>query len=506
MVRREVRAVRRRRVVTRPAWAFAVATFGLAVSACAFVFDFDGYETSIDPVASADAGDGAAPTADFDFTAPEAVRVEPGMTARLTVAVTRRGNLDTRIIVGAAEPLPAGVEPVVSFAIEPGASTGELTITASPGGAATPQTLRLAATGPAGGRQRDVALNLRGPPCALDRGFGDEGTGVVQLESAGADIRFGLAVVGDTITLALNSPEDTWLERFDARGSFRWGTGLGGTNGPFAVAADGTVFFSRPLELRRLLADGAEDPGFGEAGAAPLPCKEPVVLPSSVISTLCSDGFESWVNTRLDLSGRVIGHDDVPFAPGSEAVMSSASYAGTAVVACGHIVTTQTRRLALARWDESGGLDSTFGTGGRLLFGDRTEAIACVADDAGIVVAGSLGKSLALFSFRASGQTDPDFGDGGALPFGLGSEATVVVSSLALDDTGFLLFQKIVGGASLTRYTRNGQLDTSFAEAGRCALAPLGLGDTQAIARTPDRKLVIVTSGRDGTSLARIWL
>jgi uncharacterized delta-60 repeat protein len=134
--------------------------------------------------------------------------------------------------------------------------------------------------------------------------------------------------------------------------------------------------------------------------------------------------------------------------------------------------------FALTRYDASGALDPTFGTGGRVRtdFGGRfDEALAVAAQpDGRVVVAGSSsdasGSDMAVARYTSDGTLDTSFdGDGMAL-VDFGDEASA--RAVALQPDGKVLLagwvsQPVGGGCcvadfAVARLTSAGALDTSF--------------------------------------------
>jgi uncharacterized delta-60 repeat protein len=133
--------------------------------------------------------------------------------------------------------------------------------------------------------------------------------------------------------------------------------------------------------------------------------------------------------------------------------------------------------FALARYNPDGSLDTSFGTGGKVTTpigaGSDTATAAALQPDGKIVVAGaSLGTNsdFALVRYNPDGTLDTSFGTGGKVvtPFGSGNDG---VSALFIQPDG-----KIVAAGSsdsgnsdfaLIRYNINGSLDTSFGTAGK---------------------------------------
>lgn len=133
--------------------------------------------------------------------------------------------------------------------------------------------------------------------------------------------------------------------------------------------------------------------------------------------------------------------------------------------------------FAVARFNTDGTLDTTFGTGGRVIvdFGNLVDGCTCMAvgADGSVVLAGYVDPGpqgdIALAKLTPTGQLDPTFGTGGrALVDHGGNE--VASSIIILPDGRILLtaYQTVVtdGDFLVTRLTPTGQLDPTFGDGG----------------------------------------
>jgi uncharacterized delta-60 repeat protein len=135
--------------------------------------------------------------------------------------------------------------------------------------------------------------------------------------------------------------------------------------------------------------------------------------------------------------------------------------------------------FALARYLPEGSLDPTFGQGGKVVtkFGNMASInVMALQPDGKIVVAGTvwIGTShtaFALARYDASGGLDPTFGDGGKVITDVGAWAGVFAIALQPDGKILLGGNFHYSGTrqdfALLRYTSNGKLDTSFGQQGK---------------------------------------
>jgi uncharacterized delta-60 repeat protein len=179
--------------------------------------------------------------------------------------------------------------------------------------------------------------------------------------------------------------------------------------------------------------------------------------------------------------------------------------------------------FALARYNADGSLDTSFGSGGKVLTdiggtGDVAYAVA-IQKDGKIVAAGSSNASgsgdyddFALARYNADGSPDTSFGSGGKVltNFGAFSDSAYAV---AIQRNG-----KIVAAGytccgsfdfALARYNADGSLDTSFGSGGKVLTAFSGsfYGEARAVAIQGNGKIVAAgvstASGYDDFALAR---
>ena len=172
------------------------------------------------------------------------------------------------------------------------------------------------------------------------------------------------------------------------------------------------------------------------------------------------------LDTTFGANGQVvtdIGHIDgataAAFAGGGKVVVAGTSYPS----------------FALARYNEDGSLDPTFGAGGtiKVLVGKQAWASDMAIDASGrIVVAGTVDDVMTrdwfVARFTAEGALDPAFGSGGIAISDFGDAE--VATGLAIDHLGRILVaggnQVLLSGARLdfliARYRADGSLDPTF--------------------------------------------
>ena len=171
--------------------------------------------------------------------------------------------------------------------------------------------------------------------------------------------------------------------------------------------------------------------------------------------------------------------------------------------------------FGLARYNTSGSLDSTFGTGGTVstpIGIDTYGASALVLQSDGkLVAAGDAWKDtvdadFAVIRYTANGSLDTAFGTGGKVTTSFGSEeddayALVVQPDGKLVAAG-VVFNGVRWDFALARYNTDGSLDTTFGTGGKVVTA-IGTDGTgaSALVLQPDGKLVAAgTTTSDGST------
>jgi uncharacterized delta-60 repeat protein len=182
------------------------------------------------------------------------------------------------------------------------------------------------------------------------------------------------------------------------------------------------------------------------------------------------------------------------------------------LVAAGYSVNGSQAVFALARYNTNGSLDSGFNGTGKVTTlmgpGDENSASAlALQPDGKLVAAGTVWNGsesvLALVRYNPSGSLDTSFGTGGKVTTTFGGDASA--NGLALQPDGKLV---AVGSSSngsnfdfaLARFDSNGSLDTGLNGTGKVTTG-IGSGEDRgfAVALQPDGKLVAAGTTWNGS-------
>jgi uncharacterized delta-60 repeat protein len=292
----------------------------------------------------------------------------------------------------------------------------------------------------------------------------------------------------------------------------------GGEVAGAAIQTDGKIVVAGAFGLARLRATGELDPTFGAAGAVFPIDRDPnantglrgvVVQPDRKILAAGSNGFDFALvrcnedgsfDTTFDTDGRVlttIGQGDGP-----DVASAVVLQADNRIVVAGWASAAIGRRIALARYNADGSLDTSFGAGGRVLasIGQDGEATAVVLQaDGKIVIAGwatwtspnAPNANFFLARYDTNGLPDSEFGSGGVVISDFGGEE--YAAALAAQADGKLVVAGNRGNGLqwlLARYSSSGALDTGFGSGGAVITSFNGTGVPSAVLVQPDQRIV----------------
>jgi uncharacterized delta-60 repeat protein len=173
-----------------------------------------------------------------------------------------------------------------------------------------------------------------------------------------------------------------------------------------------------------------------------------------------------------------------------------------------------TENFILYRYLADGALDTGFGTGGEVItrvgVNDYARGVV-IQPDHKIVAGGFADNQFALARYDENGSLDATFGGGGIVTTSIASNANAYALVRQPDGNLVLAGSCWNGSATcftLARYLENGTLDAGFGSSGT-TITPIGLGSSNAysLVRQPDGKLVaggyFSGGGQSGFALAR---
>lgn len=222
----------------------------------------------------------------------------------------------------------------------------------------------------------------------------------------------------------------------------------------------------------------------------------------------------------LDNSFGTSGKVTTDFFGSNDIISAIAIQADGRIIAVGVAnINTTNPDFALARYNNDGSLDTTFGTGGKLTTDfsgnfDRANAIV-IQSDGKIVAAGETQNNatlvdFALVRYNSNGSLDTSFGTSGKIATDFFGN-TDGANAMALQTDGKIIATGSANNSqyfSLVRYNTDGSLDNGFGTGGKVITNFFGINAAFAIALQGNGKIVVagvadVTLGVPDFGLAR---
>jgi uncharacterized delta-60 repeat protein len=159
-----------------------------------------------------------------------------------------------------------------------------------------------------------------------------------------------------------------------------------------------------------------------------------------------------------------------------------------------------TQDFAIARYNSDGSLDPTFGSGGKVTtdFGGSLDVVHGIAQqaDGKLIVAGENYPNAIVARYNLDGTLDSSFGTGGKVITRLADKYLICVSMLLQPDGKIVWLGWIYGDDAdvfMARYNPNGTLDSGFGTGGIVITDVSGHHDeAHGLAIQPDGKIVVV--------------
>ncbi len=348
---------------------------------------------------------------------------------------------------------------------------------------------KIVVTGYASGPNINSELVRYNADGSLDTSFGSGG-----IISSGPDSATGSGVALQTdgkIVVAggaFGNSNDFAVARYNSDGSADASFGTGGkvvthfgTSGSYGVAIqpDGKIvltgYAGGDVAVARYNTDGSRDQSFGTGGG---------------VTTDFGGSFEDAGYSLLS-------------QPDGKIVIAGITRAGD-------------YNFALARYNNDGTLDATFGAGGKVTTdfasADNIAYSVTLQPDGKILASGVAGNDpnsdLALVRYNADGSLDATFGTGGRVKTDLGgsfleaAEGVKVQPDGKIVVAGFTLFGSPLGANFVVvRYNSDGSLDSSFGSGGKVRTS-FGSNHEEAnsLFIQPDGKIVVVGVSGSGPS------
>ncbi|MCC7069653.1 MAG: hypothetical protein IT523_14560 [Burkholderiales bacterium] len=240
-----------------------------------------------------------------------------------------------------------------------------------------------------------------------------------------------------------------------------------------------------------------------------------------IVAGYCSNGTNDdfclvryLADGALDLSFNSIGKVISPIGSTDDRGRTIALQPDGKIVVAGYCWNGSNYDFCLARYLADGALDTSFGSGGKIISPigsghDYARAIA-LQPDGKVVVAGHCGYlptsyDFCLARYLANGTPDTSFGSNGTVISPIGSSEDSGKAIALQPDGKIVVAGTCVGDSNydfcLARYQTDGTLDTSFNSTGK-VISPIGssIDDANAIALQPDGKIVVVGACVNGST------
>src|SRR4051812_5537077 len=201
-----------------------------------------------------------------------------------------------------------------------------------------------------------------------------------------------------------------------------------------------------------------------------------VVLGVVLMGIVIAPGSANAATSMLDPTFGTNGKVTTDIGPGDDIANAVVTTTNKSAAVGGHVGSPGMRDFAIAVYNSSGQLDSSFGNAGIVTtdFGGDDVANAAVIQGTKLLVAGttttSNGSDFALARYTATGALDSTFGNGGKVVTDVAGDFDGAFALLSQGDkaiaAGFTL-SGTVADFALVRYTANGTPDYTFGNAGR---------------------------------------
>lgn len=310
-------------------------------------------------------------------------------------------------------------------------------------------------------------------PASVGPNFGDAGVVRTPLRSSSKDFATALTM----------GPDNRYILVAGAGGDFgfaRFGIGVSDVNGTSAQSRTATDFGGTD-DVARAVATTASD-RFVLAGSAG---------GDMAVARYDRNGV---LDRTFDGDGRVT----LDLGSGGDSAYAVVSLADDRVVVAGGTPASAT----VVRFLPGGGLDPTFGTGGRVSLPSSGPGRAAARQPDGKLLVAGGGDALVVYRLLADGALDTGFGAGGIASLALGGPARANAMILAADGT-----ITVAGSRGpdvvVARFDTLGRAVPTFGTLGVTITPVAGGGVGYALAQRPDGGLLVAGDAGDRGMLAR---
>ncbi len=220
-----------------------------------------------------------------------------------------------------------------------------------------------------------------------------------------------------------------------------------------------------------------------------------LVLPSQLWA---ADGA---LDTSFGANGKVVS----ALGTGADVINASVLQTDGKIVVGGSSYTGSKTDFALVRYNSNGSLDTSFGTGGVVTtaIGTGTDVINALTlqSDGKLVAVGNTGSDTVIARYTSAGQLDTSFGTGGKVVqnlSGLGAgeslDAVIQQSDGKLVAAGFVVTGTVLSAtpnAFVVRFLSSGALDTTFGTSGKLLIPITTNYQVFTLVQQSDSKLVL---------------
>ncbi len=216
---------------------------------------------------------------------------------------------------------------------------------------------------------------------------------------------------------------------------------------------------------------------------------------------------------ELDPTFHGYGLSETNFGYGFDSAQAVAIQRDGKIVVAGWAYSGSNDDFALARYLSNGSLDTTFGTGGKVMtpIGISVDRIYDMAlqSDGKIVVVGhawnGFNNDFAIARYEMNGSLDTTFGGVGSVITDINGSLEDYAKAVAIGSDGKIIVAGFSDNGSrkdiaLVRYLPNGTLDTAFGNGGKIHhITYGGTSEGWAVALQSDGKIVVAGTKDDGT-------